>query len=239
MEVHHHSHPAQSGRKKWSHYFWEFLMLFLAVFCGYLAEYQLEHKIEKERGRAYIVSLYKDLVTDTSTFTRLIDAYEEKVAVMKSRVPCYDSVSRDLTNTGCLKTLVFHSLFFPDLIYTDRTLQQLKNAGGLRLLKTADADSILQYDNMLKAYKSVEETVLQETQTGIRSTLYSLINNKAFNGDNSQPLLYNNDKDLLNRYFNQLIGYAAVFEGRIGDVKNIKKKAVDLIEYFKERYHLN
>ena len=34
MEVHHHSHPSTSSghRKKWTHYFWEFLMLFLAVF---------------------------------------------------------------------------------------------------------------------------------------------------------------------------------------------------------------
>jgi hypothetical protein len=29
MEVHAHTHTA---RKKWAHYFWEFLMLFLAVF---------------------------------------------------------------------------------------------------------------------------------------------------------------------------------------------------------------
>jgi hypothetical protein len=35
MEVHHHAHTA---RKKWTHYFWEFLMLFVAVFCGFLAE---------------------------------------------------------------------------------------------------------------------------------------------------------------------------------------------------------
>ena len=35
MEVHAHTHTA---RKKWTHYFWEFLMLFFAVFCGFLAE---------------------------------------------------------------------------------------------------------------------------------------------------------------------------------------------------------
>jgi len=137
MEVHAHPH---SPRKKWTHYFWEFLMLFLAVFCGYLAEYQLEHKIEKEKGRQYIVSFYKDLVTDTPTFTRLMNVYEQKVSVMKSRIPCYDSLTRDLTKTDCLKNLVFNSLLFPDLNYTDRTLQQLKNAGGLRLLKPAEAD---------------------------------------------------------------------------------------------------
>ena len=51
MEVHAHTHTA---RKKWTHYFWEFLMLFLAVFCGFLAEYQLEHKIEKDREKEYM-----------------------------------------------------------------------------------------------------------------------------------------------------------------------------------------
>ncbi len=44
MEVHAHSSPAPGGApgEKWTHYFWEFLMLFLAVFCGFLAAYQLE-----------------------------------------------------------------------------------------------------------------------------------------------------------------------------------------------------
>ena len=34
MEVHHHAHPTH-GKKNWKSYFWEFLMLFLAVFCGF------------------------------------------------------------------------------------------------------------------------------------------------------------------------------------------------------------
>ena len=50
MEVHHHAH---TRRKKFRHYFWEFLMLFLAVFCGFLAEYWLEHIIEHQREKKY------------------------------------------------------------------------------------------------------------------------------------------------------------------------------------------
>ena len=42
MEVHHHGHVHE--KKKWKEYLFQFLMLFLAVFCGFLAEYQLEHK---------------------------------------------------------------------------------------------------------------------------------------------------------------------------------------------------
>ncbi|HSR39881.1 MAG TPA: hypothetical protein VLL95_13285 [Phnomibacter sp.] len=50
VEVHHHAHH-DHGKKSWKSYFWEFLMLFLAVFCEFLAECQREHKLEKERGR--------------------------------------------------------------------------------------------------------------------------------------------------------------------------------------------
>ena len=66
MEVHHHAHdPAAPHHKKnWKSYFWEFLMLFLAVFCGFLAEYQQEHKIEKEREKHYMQSLIADLKND-------------------------------------------------------------------------------------------------------------------------------------------------------------------------------
>ena len=62
MEVHHHSHTA---RKRWKHYFWEFLMLFLAVFCGFLAEYYLEHTIEHNREKQFINSLVGDIIADT------------------------------------------------------------------------------------------------------------------------------------------------------------------------------
>ena len=61
MEVHAHTH---TSRKKWTHYLWEFLMLFLAVFGGFLAEYQLEHKIKKDREKQFINSLVADLQDD-------------------------------------------------------------------------------------------------------------------------------------------------------------------------------
>ncbi len=40
MDVHHHSH--HEGKKNWKSYFWEFLMLFFAVFYASIAEYHLD-----------------------------------------------------------------------------------------------------------------------------------------------------------------------------------------------------
>src|SRR5450631_2478428 len=63
MEVHHHSHSSHE-KKNWKSYAWEFLMLFLAVFCGFLAEYFLEHRIEKEKGKQYVQSMIEDMKSD-------------------------------------------------------------------------------------------------------------------------------------------------------------------------------
>ena len=76
MEVHAHTHTA---RKKWTHYFWEFLMLFLAVFCGFLAEYQLEHKIERDREKKYIRSFIEDLKSDTLFIARYLNHKDQKI----------------------------------------------------------------------------------------------------------------------------------------------------------------
>ncbi len=62
MEVHSHTH---TPRKKWTHYFWEFLMLFLAVFCGFLAEIIREHQVENERAKTLAKNLYKEIVADS------------------------------------------------------------------------------------------------------------------------------------------------------------------------------
>lgn len=48
METHgQHLHKAPS--QGWKHYVFEFFMLFLAVFAGFLAENQREHFVEKKR----------------------------------------------------------------------------------------------------------------------------------------------------------------------------------------------
>ena len=241
MEVHHHAHdPAAPHHKKnWKSYFWEFLMLFLAVFCGFLAEYQLEHKIERDRGKQYTYSFYEDLLTDSTHFNDLITRFQKKLTVLQDMAPCYDSLLSDHPPKNCLTAIMRSAFDFPDLVNTDRTLQQLKNAGGLRLLKKADADSILLYDNILRSYKSAETSGFQEVQSDIRNTFYSLVNFESWKGkalNSTVFTIYGNNKELLNRYFNQLRMYTEWIRVRMKQLQNLKKRNVELIAYFKAKY---
>ena len=238
MEVHAHTH---TERKKWTHYFWEFLMLFLAVFCGFLAEYQLEHKIEKDRAIQYVQSFYADLKTDTAEFSILIDQYESKVKGLENRRECYDTLKRDIKSGECLMNLFSHSINFPDLINADQTLLQLKNAGGLRLLNQEDADSILQYDKMIRFYIRSETTGFQEYQYNIRTVIQSLMNYELLGQKNENrkvPVIFSENRELLNRFFNLLDAYFTRSEELLKFIKTLKQNAVRLIEYFKYKHHL-
>src|SRR4026208_1566418 len=100
MEVHHHSHIPTSREKKWTHYFWEFLMLFLAVFCGFLAEYQLEHTIERDREKEYIHTLISDLEEDTASLTNFISIFRQKGVELDSLIFLLNTP--DIRNNGSL-----------------------------------------------------------------------------------------------------------------------------------------
>ena len=65
METHT-PHIHHSTGKKVSQYFYEFLMLFLAITLGFFVENQREHYVEEKRAGEYAKSLLSDLVSDTS-----------------------------------------------------------------------------------------------------------------------------------------------------------------------------
>jgi len=88
MEAHHHTH---TERKRWYHYFWEFLMLFLAVSCGFLAENQIEHMVDHQREKQYIRSLRKDLSGD-------IDQISFNQAELKQFISEIDSIAADFSD---------------------------------------------------------------------------------------------------------------------------------------------
>ena len=81
MEVHAHTH---TPRKKWTHYFWEFLMLFLAVTLGFLVENQREHYIEHQREKQFVKSLFNDIKSDTANIAKIIIARFTKERMLDS-----------------------------------------------------------------------------------------------------------------------------------------------------------
>jgi hypothetical protein len=129
MEVHHHAH--HHAKKTWKTYLFDFFMLFLAVFCGSLAEYQLEHKIEADREKVFIRSLIDDLKSDTLSLFYL----EMEV---KQRIEDYNKLAYQLASFGTetdkyeltLENAKWRGSYRISSL-SDRTISQLKNSGGV------------------------------------------------------------------------------------------------------------
>ena len=154
MEVHHHSHTADPdihrGRKKWAHYFWEFLMLFLAVFCGFLAEYQLEHRIEKDKERQYIKSFVEDLAADTTILNSRISFCALTIRVADSLILLLNRPQKNKMPGDIYYFFRFIHRHNPFTV-NDRTIVQLRNAGGMRLISHKNVS-----DSMISYYKDIE-----------------------------------------------------------------------------------
>ena len=78
MEVHHHSHHP----KKWKEYITEFLMLFLAVSLGFMAENIREHQIEKHREIAYLQNVHEDLKLDLKNIDTVLSQNTSRLALL-------------------------------------------------------------------------------------------------------------------------------------------------------------
>ncbi len=136
MEVHQHTH---TPRKKWTHYFWEFLMLFLAVFAGFLAEYKLEHVIEHQHEKEYAKSLYDELYADSIVFSNKIKGRlsKEKDCDYLVRYIRDSSLTNLPREFYPAYTVVFYLITSYSFEPKDGVLNQLKGSGSLRYFKSA------------------------------------------------------------------------------------------------------
>jgi hypothetical protein len=147
MEVHHHSH---TERKKWTHYFWEFLMLFLAVTLGFFVENQREHFIEHGREKQYVRSFLGDLKSDLVQLDSLVNQRIKRKKDIDSLTAILSTPDPDVYAKQIYyfsRPLTISYQFFRN----ERTIQQLKNGGNLRLIrKKVVSDAIMLYDHHVR-----------------------------------------------------------------------------------------
>ncbi|MEO7923590.1 MAG: hypothetical protein ABIR30_07920 [Chitinophagaceae bacterium] len=253
MEVHAHSHPSTSSghRKKWTHYFWEFLMLFLAVFCGFLAEYQLEHVIENQREKKYAKTMLEDLVNDTLDLSSDIpfwELYNSRVDSIRKEIEKSPSIRDHLQLYRLVSTLQNNNTF----LYHDRTIGQLKNSGNFRLIrKKVVADSLIEYDARIRTIISNIQDGYNEISRDRREIQDQLFSSKFFPLRNTvekfdsavklEPItisIRKGNEDLLFQYYNRLYTLKWLTAARIRFLKGLSEKAITLIGIIKKEYHL-
>lgn len=229
MEVHHHSH---SARKKWIHYFWEFLMLFLAVFCGFLAEYQLEHKIERDRAQEFAESLISDLKKDTA----MLIADIEQIDFVAPRIDTFRTLAQtkninDFPGGTWYYYARFTSWYF-SFNSNNATIEQLKYSGSLRYFKNKEViNAIAQYDKICRSLKELynyEQPIINNTIA---------LRNKIFNAVNFDPIMdFNTSRGKIDSFMHMDIKFLDNNMNLLTELANYCQISVTDYNYRKSSY---
>jgi len=159
MEVHPHSH---TERKRFTHYLWEFLMLFLAVFCGFLAENIREHGVEKHQEKIYMNSMLDDLKSDTASYKNYASNANLALSAIDSLIYLLKSPEREM-NVNRIYFLARTFTMRNDLLFAnERAYDQMKSSGHLRLIHNQDvSDSVSYYYNSLKQINNQNDRITE------------------------------------------------------------------------------
>jgi len=244
MEVHHHPHLE---KKKITHYLWEFLMLFLAVFCGFLAENFREHQIEHQREKQFMQSLLIDLREDS------VEVNKKTLAVLRS-IQYQDSLILFLYNNHPVNflsdyfndTLATYALPRHTIVFSDVTAIQLKNAGNLRLIRKQDVvrNILLYWKEQENAKNNLERFIIyrdrgRELEEKLFAfSVYDLVEDHLITAPANGIRVIQSDTVLWDQYANIISHCRITAKHLAGSLQNLLRLASDLMLLLKKEYHL-
>ncbi|RIW18278.1 hypothetical protein D0X99_00845 [Algoriphagus lacus] len=233
-------------KRNWSSYIKEFFMLFLAVFCGFLAENYRGNMVEKRQEKQFIQSFIEDLKSDTATIRVALDFRKLKMTQMDSLM----LLLRNQTIKGHENELYFfgrslvRSVWFQN---NDRTFAQLKNSGSLRLIRNEQAtDSIMAYQKLIERLITNHEDDRTERYNAfpVLSQIFNpfvfdqMVTATGIQRPTDNPPLRSYDPALqqdLAFCIHQLKGSTFIIEDRLAQLND---KAIRLIDLLNKEYDL-
>jgi len=236
METHaYHLHRAP-GKKIW-HYIFEFLFLFLAVFCGFIAENWREQMREHQREKEFMHSIVEDIKSDTLQSGKIL----VQLRITSAGI---DSVLNALASPGIIENsnnafrLWTRYLDIKSFVSNDRTIEQLKNSGELRLIRNkAVSDRIMKYDQTLRNYYQQSDFMYNAvSDQHIYSQLFDFISLKK--NTNSPVPLTEQGKKLLNEAYAHQLLWNSGLAGLISWLKGVNEEGKKLVIFIQQEYDI-
>jgi len=245
MEVHSHTH---TERKKFTHYLWEFLMLFLAVFCGFLAENFREGLVVREKAHHYMENMVADLKADIATF----DSSVHYTLLWHDHLDTAMKIPIDrLRNADSQDTFFYHFYpFYSWIVYpeqSDNTISQLK-AGGFNLIH--DKNTIDSINALNGLYKGVKFTIdynvsaywdaIKKAQEIMKLPPPAIVIDDAIPKSilTNTEIFIHFDEQATQQLYNKLGNAKASLMTCVIFLKQYREQAARLLDYLSRKYHI-
>lgn len=238
-----HIHPPHKVGSNIKDHFVHFLMLFLAVLLGALAENYRENYIERNKEHEYLNSLISDLRQDTSRLKICIESRIEKNTNAKKLISLLSQPV--ISNTKDIYYLTRLMTRVEAFEGVDGTFNQLRSGGFSLIEDQKIITKVNEYLHIRKTvydYNTTEENILLQLRNSLSQVVKAEIFSQMLNSEMNKnykyyikPLekneeLFSNDKTKINN----LVYWISSDNGNQTLNKNqmllLKNKAIELIK---------
>lgn len=230
-------------------------MLFLAVFCGFLAENLREHKVEHLRAKEYAKALLVDFVNDTIEINDVVREYQIIFT-------CFDSINniihKGISNNKVPGRFYYYctiGTFSPAVVWNNATLTQITQSGTLRYFRNKELVTKLSKYYSASGFTSIlntNDSRAREENIKLRGRVLNSYHYNRYSGlsitswlktpDSIMNVilpLHSTDPSLLNEFANSFISRRRLMNILMArDYPTAIREAGELIKMLKKEYHL-
>lgn len=144
IEEHHHYYESREN-KNWKNYLFDFFMLFLAVFCGFLAENYRGDKVEENQANQLAKNFYEELKNDSIIVQTKVEFRIKQENALKFLMKYFKDSSLTNISKAFEINYMYGINFRSPSLFEPRTvvLDQLKNSGSLRYFKNNELQKLI------------------------------------------------------------------------------------------------
>lgn len=227
----------QPIKKSLRKYFFEFSVLFIAVFLGFVAENTRENVSDRQKQTMLLKNLLKDLETDSFRLHGLIEENNRKMVALDSFIKIRHL---DFSNTSNL--VLFYERWKPTNMWgavrydpTRAALNQLQSTGMLSTVEPAISANISAYGVLLEYNEFASENYYNHVEETFRM-IYEMTDYIAIWNDPPEIPPLKTDEVTLMKFFNLSADLMWSIEGYIKELKGINNQIAELIVLIKAEY---
>jgi len=226
---------ANHPMKNFKNYISEFIMIFVAITGGFFMENMREHVVEHRKEKEYIVRLVRDIKKDTTNLKDVIKQNRKQIKGLDSLAILVEKPISDIDPKRFITLLIENLNDFYAFTTRDVTMSQLKNTGGLRLIKNSTvSDRIVFYYSYIESGEPLRDVNMKFVEESFKKEMTFINFNQIEKNQKLNITDVNKMKELGNRCF--------VYKSQIGAynrfLKEIYKQDTFLLKYLKKEYNL-
>jgi hypothetical protein len=230
-----HSHTMHQKRRL-KDYLFEFIMLFIAITCGFFADNLRDNMLERRKEKEYVVGLIGDIKEDTTSIRNFLSGNKRQILGLNSLITLLEKPILTIQYKMFIELTAKYLNNYNGFTPRDQTMIQLKNSSELRIFKdNSVSNKIVNYYSTIDYY---HELNVKMNYRYIEDTYKLELQFLDFNPKRDNMRLNASDINKLKELYNRSLGLKSAIGWDNHWLGEVYDQGASLLEYLEKEYNL-